>query len=161
MVMMAMAIQRYGNLRLFSRLMAKFTRDKMLRLAVQGVLGINMALIALEEAKSAYRYSVRTLFPFAEQCVSETLLSTDVANNTLFYLLHVMASYRITSARYLQQIYTTIQRQDTIDSAIDGVSIWWLSKTWWSFRHVSETPNQAVLDRVADLSLLFISQRHQ
>lgn len=108
MVMMAMAIQRYGNLRLFSRLMAKFTRDQMLRSAVQGVLGINMALIALEEAKSAYRFSVRTLFPFAERCVDETLLFADVANNTLFYLLHVMASYRITTARYLPQIYATI-----------------------------------------------------
>lgn len=46
--------------------------------------------------------------------------------------------------------------------AIDGVSIWWLSKTWWALRHVHDTPHPAVLNRIADLSLTFIDQReHQ
>ena len=71
----------------------------MLKQAVEGVLGVNMALIALEEAKSAYRFSVRTLFPFAERCVEESLAAGEVPANTLFYLLHVIASYRLRSRR--------------------------------------------------------------
>lgn len=161
MAMMAMSIQRYGGLRLFVRLMSRFTRDNVLRQAVEGVLGVNMALIALEEAKGAYRFSVRTLFPFAERCVEESLAAGEVPPNTLFYLLHVIASYRLRSKRYLATVYDCMVQADNLQPAIEGVSIWWLSKTWWALRHVHEPPQRAVLDRIATLSLTFIAQRQQ